>query len=313
VKKAGHVEANRQLKRLGVLALSIGIQKGRGAEHGRMVGIKLHGRFDHLRAPLYLAGVVHEQPQQTHDRSIHGIECYGLFHGRAKAGIIFISAEKVSEGQRIVAEGMGGRQIYGALCRSHGSLQRVGPGIVFVGKLGVVHNGQHRPGVGLVRVPLHGALQNATCCRMFRGAYALKKTERAKHCLVRRQALFVLAAQLVADPPRQNAILISRGRDNARNEVILQREKILRAERAFIVLGPQMRAGDGVNKLDGEPQLRSRLTESAFDHVARAEFLADRANITRFARISCRRTTRDHLQVGEVRQSGHDFFGQSVG
>lgn len=75
VKKAGHVEANRQFKGLGIFALSIRIQKSWGAEDGRIVGIELHGRFDHLRAPLYLADVMHEQPQQTHDRSIHRIEC----------------------------------------------------------------------------------------------------------------------------------------------------------------------------------------------------------------------------------------------
>ena len=39
VKKAGHVEANRQFKGLGIFALSIRIQKSWGAEDGRIVGI----------------------------------------------------------------------------------------------------------------------------------------------------------------------------------------------------------------------------------------------------------------------------------
>jgi hypothetical protein len=53
--KSRAIEADRQLKRLRIFALSIRIQKGRSAEHGRIVGIELHGRFDHLCAPLYLA------------------------------------------------------------------------------------------------------------------------------------------------------------------------------------------------------------------------------------------------------------------
>ncbi|MGA7077995.1 MAG: hypothetical protein WBQ43_23965 [Terriglobales bacterium] len=116
---------------------------------------------------------------------------------------------------------------------------RIGAGIVFVGKLAVVHEGEHRPSVGLVRVPLHGALQNATCCRMFGGADALKKAESAQHCLVRRQALFVLDAQLFADPSRQDAILISHGGDDTRYQIILQRKNTLWAKGAFIVFRPE--------------------------------------------------------------------------
>ena len=44
-----------------------------------------------------------------------------------------------------------------------------------------------------------------------------------------------------------------------------------------------MRAGDGVDELDGETQLGSRLAEAALHDVAGAEFLADGPHIAGFA------------------------------
>ena len=73
-----------------------------------------------------------------------------------------------------------------------------------------------------------------------------------------------------------------------------------------------MSAGDRVHELHGEAQLRSRLPQIAFHHVASAQFLARSADIDRLVHVTRRRAARDHPEVGEARQAGHDVLGKPV-
>ena len=102
-------------------------------------------------------------------------------------------------------------------------------------------------------------------------------------------------------------------RDDPRNQLVLELEDGLRAEGALVGLGPEMGAGHRVHELHREAQLRSRLPQAAFHHVARAELLAGGAHVDRLVRVARRRAARDHAQVREARQAGHDVFGQSLG
>ena len=100
----GHVDANRQLERVRVLALAIGFVNAAHRNKPGMIGIELHGCFRHLTTPLQLTGVAHEHAEDAHDRSIHGIEREGLFRrGPEGSGLL---AEEVNEGQCVVAESM---------------------------------------------------------------------------------------------------------------------------------------------------------------------------------------------------------------
>ncbi len=77
----------------------------------------------------------------------------------------------------------------------------------------------------------------------------------------------------------QNALCVGNSGNDARNEIVLQLEESIRAERALVILGPKMGARDAIHKLDGQAQLRTCLAQAAFHHVARAEFVAGGANI----------------------------------
>src|SRR6266576_3636247 len=109
----------------------------------------------------------------------------------------------------------------------------------------------------------------------------------------------------------QSAVLISDRRNDPRNQIVLQLENSLRTKTAFIVLGPQMSAGRCIHELDREAQLRPRLSQAAFHHVACAERLANSLNLTRITVIVQSRIACDDAEVGETRQPSDDVFRQS--
>jgi len=68
IEKTGHVDANRCLQRFCVFTLTIGMGKGVEAQHAGIIGIHLHGRFDHLTTSL-LASVLQKQFQEGRRRN----------------------------------------------------------------------------------------------------------------------------------------------------------------------------------------------------------------------------------------------------
>ena len=114
------------------------------------------------------------------------------------------------------------------------------------------------------------------------------------------------AAQRLAHAVHQRAVLIRDRRNNPRNQIVLQLENRFRTETAFIVLSPQMSARSRINELYRDTQLRSRLPQAAFHHVARAQFCARGTHASRCG-------ARDHPEVREARQACDDLLGQRLG
>src|SRR5579862_5529014 len=85
----------------------------------------------------------------------------------------------------------------------------------------------------------------------------------------------------------ENALRVADGGNDAGNDVIKKIERGFRSERAVVGFRPQACTGDGIDKLNGNTDLCSRLAQAAFHHVARAEFFADRAYVSRFTRVFC--------------------------
>ena len=83
--------------------------------------------------------------------------------------------------------------------------------------------------------------------------------------------------------------------------------------RAIEFLGPQMRAGLGLDQLPGDPQRRARLSHAAFQHVAHAKLASDLPDVDRPALVGERGIARDHEQRLEARQRGRDVLHQAVG
>jgi hypothetical protein len=78
-------------------------------------------------------------------------------------------------------------------------------------------------------------------------------------------------------------------------------------------VGPEMRAGFGVDKLgvDAHPVLIA--LHRAFEHVPHVELLADLLGVEVLALVGERSIARDHETVADARQVGGEVFGDSVG
>ena len=139
---------------------------------------------------------------------------------------------------------------------------------------------QHRPGIGIGRRLPHRQFQAGPRSGELLGGDPLQVAEAAQHGLVGAQLLGGAAAHGLAHAPGQNSVHVGDRRNDPRNQVVLQLEDRLRAEGAFVVLGPEMSAGDRVHELHREAQLRSRLPKASLHHVARAELLAGGTDVT---------------------------------
>ena len=212
-----------------------------------------------------------------------------------------------------MGEVIGRRGLDGTMRRRQCAPEGIRPDVEPVCVLVPVHHRQRGPAAGLIGRILNGPLQSVSRLRMLFGSGAFEVPEVAQHRLVRAQLIRALLSQHLADAVRQNAGAVGDGGDDPRHEVVLQLEDGVRAEGALVVLGPEMSAGDGVHELHGEAQLRSRLPQVAFHHVARAQFPARGADVDRLIHVTRRRAARDHPEVGEARQAGDDVLGKPVG
>ena len=84
---------------------------------------------------------------------------------------------------------------------------------------------------------------------------------------------------------------------DARNEIVLEVENLVRIERTFVRFAPQLGARRRVRQLDRHAQARSSLPDAAVEHVP-SRFLAG--------------ASPDDTQIAEARQAGIDFCGQAL-
>ena len=144
---------------------------------------------------------------------------------------------------------------------------------------------------------------------MLFGADADHLREAPEDGLVGSQRVGTLAPERLAHAVRQDAVRVGDRRDDPGNEIVLEREDLVRVERPVVGLGPEVRAGNRVDQLDRDPQRRAGLTQTPVQDVARAERLADGADVRRLARVARGRAAGDDPKVREPGESGDDRLG----
>ena len=184
----------------------------------------------------------------------------------------------------------------------------VGPHVKAVNVFLGVNNCQHRQTAGVIRRLLDGALQIVAGHDVLFGGDALEISKAVQQRFVGRELIGAFRADRFAHAVRQHAVRIGDGRNDARDQVVLQLENRFGAERAIVSLGPQMRSGIGVDQLHRDAHFGSGLAQAALHHVARAELFAGGAHVDQFLGVARAGTARDHAQVGEAREAGDDVF-----
>ena len=102
---------------------------------------------------------------------------------------------------------------------------------------------KHGPGLGVSRRFSHRRFQTRSRRgKLFYGG-ELEVTEAAQDGFVGAQLLGRAAANSFTHAPGQDAVHVGDRRDDPRNQLVLELENGFRAERALVVLGPEMRAG----------------------------------------------------------------------
>ena len=99
----------------------------------------------------------------------------------------------------------------------------IGEDIEPMRKFLAVHHRQHGPGIGITRRLLNGVLQTGTRRGMLFRAKPREVREASEYGFVWCQLFGITAAQSFAHRARQNAVSVGYSRDDARDELILQR------------------------------------------------------------------------------------------
>src|SRR5262249_8238756 len=77
-------------------------------------------------------------------------------------------------------------------------------------------------------------------------------------------------------------------------------------------VGPEMRAGFGVNELDIYPDVVAGPADAAFEYIANAKLSADLLCIYRFALVGEGRVAGDHETTGDPRHIRRQIVGYSI-
>lgn len=99
--------------------------------------------------------------------------------------------------------------------------------------------------------------------------------------------------------------------DHVLGDAVLQVEHVGR--RAIEPVGPQMRAGDGVDQLPGDAQPIAAAANATLEHIADAEVAADLADIDRLALVGEGGVARDHGEAAAAGKRGGDVLGNAIG
>ena len=98
---------------------------------------------------------------------------------------------------------------------------------------------------------------------------------------------------------------------DAAGDLVLQGKQI--ADVALEPLGPQMRAGLGIDQLGVDADLLGRALDAAFKHIAHAQLAADLLGVDRLALVGERGIARNHEAARDPRQIGRQILGDAVG
>jgi hypothetical protein len=208
---------------------------------------------------------------------------------------------------------IGRGDIHGALCRLQRVIEGVRGGIEPVDIPIRLEDREHGPAVGRIRRLFDRAFERGLGGDLLFSGDAFGVTEATQQRFVWRKQGRVFAAHSEAHGVRKDAIPIRDCGDDARNEVVLKIEDCFGIERPLVRFRPQSNAAGGVAELDRDPEPGARLTNAPLHDVASTNFLADRADVARFAGILRGGATRDHAKVGKPRKSCDDFLQQSFG
>jgi hypothetical protein len=109
---------------------------------------------------------------------------------------------------------------------------------------------------------------------------------------------------------RRDQLLLERDRDPG-CDLVLQSEQIARV--AVEALGPQMRAGRGIDQLGIDADLIARPLDATLQHIADAQLAADLLCVGRLVPIGERGAARDHEHIRDPRQVGREIVGNPIG
>ncbi len=171
--------------------------------------------------------------------------------------------------QRLVREVIGWRDVDRTPCLGQRSIERPGPDVESVAVLVRIDPRQHRPAIRVRRRLLDGALERVARLRMFVRRQPKVISQAAHERFVRREQAGVPAADGFADAARDHADHVRARRDDARNEIVLQREDLIGLEAPIVGLRPEMCAGRRVHELHRHAHRRRRVADAAFHHVSR--------------------------------------------
>ena len=311
VAKGRQVDPERQIERTAIVTLPVGVEdQGEPVPPG-MMGIEAQGLVNEGAAAPPLPGVGDEPTQARDAATVHRVEREGTL-GRGPEGRDLPAIEQ-DLGQHLMRAVTGGVGLDRLPGRVQSPAQRIGLAFESHGVLALEDEPQRGPGVRVARRQRDRTLQCGPRCHELLRCQALEEAEAAQHGLVGAQLLGAPVAQRLAQRMRQDAMRIRDGRDDSRDELVLQLENAIQAERAIVGLGPEMSARLGVDELHRDADLASRLAKSPVDHVARAQLVADGAHVGRLARVAKRGAARDHPQVREAQHGHHDALGQPLG
>ena len=259
-----------------------------------MIGIELRCTFSQRAAAFPVPGIGEVQPKKSGGVSLHAVESQGALGRGAK--LAQLPAEEVGGCQCRMRQLTGRREIHGPSRRRQRAIHRIGPCVISMRIFGAIEPREHRPAIGVIWSFLHGVFQRRNSRQVFVLAHVLMKSEAAQQSLVGRERFRIAIPQRFGHAVGQNALCVSDRGDDARHDIVQHIERVFRRERAVVGFRPKTGAGVGVDKLHSDANFSSRLPDAAFHHIARAEFLADGADVAGFAGVFSSRAARDHAR-----------------
>ena len=125
------------------------------------------------------------------------------------------------------------------------------------------------------------------------------------------KALRPLAAGGLRSRLRERAAVARQRPDDPAHHLVVHREQVVR--RPIVALGPEVRAGGGIDQLRRYPHALGAGLEAALEHVAHAELPADLAHVDRLALVGEAGIAGDHEQVARSGELGDQILGEGVG
>ncbi len=98
---------------------------------------------------------------------------------------------------------------------------------------------------------------------------------------------------------------------DARRDPVLQIENIV--ERTLETIGPQLRAGDGIDQVTADPEPIAAFAHRAFEQISHAELAADLLHIHGLALVGKARIASENDEPADAAEGGDDLLDHAVG